>query len=73
MLEGWSGLTSKYDCTPAQLVIAWTVAQPGITFALCGARKAEHSIENAAAGDIVLNGEDMAKMREDVESLGEPL
>jgi methylglyoxal reductase len=73
MLEGWSGLTGKYGCTLAQLVIAWTVAQPGITFALCGARRVEHSLENAAAGDIVLEHEDMAKMRGDVESLGEPL
>jgi methylglyoxal reductase len=73
MLEGWSGLAGKYDCTLTQLVIAWTVEQPGITFALCGARKAEHSIENAAAGNIVLDTEDMEKIRSDVESLGEPL
>ena len=34
----------------AQIVIAWTLPQPGITFALCGARNPEQAIENARAG-----------------------
>ena len=73
MLDGWKDLTEKYTCTLAQLVIAWTVEQPGITFALCGARKPEHSIQNAAAGDLDLDQQDIQRMRNDVEALGEPL
>jgi aryl-alcohol dehydrogenase-like predicted oxidoreductase len=46
--------------TNAQLVIAWTLAQPGITFALCGARTADQARENAAAGRIRLSTEDLA-------------
>lgn len=72
VLEGWNDLTSKYQCSLSQLVIAWTVAQDGITFALCGARKAEHSMENAGAGDLVLTVEDMERMRSDVEGLPSP-
>ncbi len=72
MLEGWNPLTRKYECTFSQLVIAWTVAQPGLTFALCGARKPEHSIENAGAGNIELEPEDIQQMRRDVEALGSP-
>jgi aryl-alcohol dehydrogenase-like predicted oxidoreductase len=53
-------------------VIAWTVEQPGVTFALCGARKPQHANENAAAGDILLEPQDMQQMRDDVEALGEP-
>jgi len=71
MLAGWADLTEKYNCTLTQLVIAWTVEQPGITFILCGARKAEHVVENASAGDIVPNADDLARMRRDVEALGE--
>ena len=38
-----------------QLVIRWTVEQPGITIALVGARNAEQSIQNAKALEIKLN------------------
>jgi methylglyoxal reductase len=70
MLAGWAKLTEQYRCTLAQLVIAWTVAQPGITFALCGARHAAQAAENAGAGDVVLTAADVARMRTDVEALG---
>lgn len=43
----------------AQIVIAWTLQQPGITFALCGARNPEQAIENAKAGTIRLSQEDL--------------
>ena len=33
-----------------KIVIAWTIAQPGITVALCGARNAAQAEENAAGG-----------------------
>ncbi|MDH3327983.1 MAG: aldo/keto reductase [Desulfobulbaceae bacterium] len=72
VLNGWNDLTEKYQCSLAQLVIAWTVDQPGITVVLCGARKTEHSRENAAAGDLVLEEQDIARMRQDVEALPDP-
>ncbi len=72
MLAGWSALTAKYHCTLTQLVIAWTIAQPGITSALCGARHPAHAEENAGGGKLRLAAEDVARMREDVEALGTP-
>lgn len=72
MLGGWKDLTEKYNCSLAQLVIAWTIEQPGVTFALCGARKVKHSLENAAAGAIIVDEQDLARMRKDVEFLGTP-
>ena len=71
MLAGWEDLPNKYSCNLAQLVIAWTVMHSGITFALCGARRPEHSTQNAAAGDIKLELCDIQKMRSDVEVLGQ--
>jgi len=44
----------------AQLVIAATLQQPGITYSLCGARNAEQAIENAAAGEVVLSAQEIA-------------
>ena len=73
MLEGWRDLTETYACTMAQLVIAWTVGQPGVTHALCGARKPGQIRDNAGAGALVLSGEDMERMRRDVKALGKPV
>ncbi|UCB45299.1 MAG: aldo/keto reductase [Spirochaetota bacterium] len=72
LLDGWKNLTDKYNCTLSQLVIAWTAMQPGITFVLCGSRKAHHVIDNVKAADITLSEEDAALMRKDAEALGEP-
>ncbi len=73
MLAGWRDLTEACGCTLGQLVIAWTVQQPGVTFALCGARRAGQARENARAGDLVLREADLARMRRDVEALGGPV
>jgi methylglyoxal reductase len=52
----------NHQATLAQLVIAWTIAQSGVTVALCGARNARQAEENAAAGDIVLSAAGMAEI-----------
>ena len=72
MLAGWKSLTEAYHCTLAQLVIAWTAAQPGVTHVLCGARTAAQMEQNAAAGGLVLDAADIARMRNDAIALGEP-
>lgn len=48
-------VVEAHGATPAQVVIAWTLQQPGITFALCGARNPAQARENAAAGRIRLS------------------
>ena len=40
---------SDADLTGSQLVIAWTLAQPGISVALCGGRRPEQIRESAVA------------------------
>ena len=45
--------------TLSQLVLSWTLAQPGITIALVGARNAEQALANAKAGDIILSADDI--------------
>lgn len=46
--------------TVAQVVIAWTAAQPGISGVLVGARRVAHAVENAAAGRLELCAEELA-------------
>lgn len=72
LLESWKDLCAKYNCTLANLVVAWSMAQTGMSHILCGARKPEQIIETAAAGNLVLAVEDIARMRADVIALGDP-
>ena len=46
----------------AEIVIAWTIRQPGITFALCGARNPNQAKENAGAGAIRLDEVELARI-----------
>ncbi|MEM5470425.1 aldo/keto reductase [Hoeflea sp. AS60] len=52
-------IAEGHKATSAQIVIAWTVQQPGITFSLCGARNPEQALENAKAGGIRLTSEEL--------------
>ncbi len=52
----------KYQCTVAQLVLAWTIHQPGITAALAGARNAQQASENAKAQQIKIHDADMEQI-----------
>ncbi|MFC3231313.1 aldo/keto reductase [Marinibaculum pumilum] len=53
-------VADAHGASIAELVIAWTLQQPGITFALCGARNAGQAVENARAGALVLTAHDLA-------------
>ncbi len=55
-----------HGATEAQIVIAWTVQQPGITFALCGARSPGQARENAKAGRIRLSDQEIKQVSEAV-------
>jgi methylglyoxal reductase len=68
LLDSWQSLKDKYNCSTSQLVISWTINQPGITFALCGARKVYQIEDNVKSADINISVEDMKKMREDIET-----
>lgn len=47
--------------TPTQLVLAWTVAQPGITVTIPGARTLEQVRDNAGGGKLTLTPEILAR------------
>jgi aryl-alcohol dehydrogenase-like predicted oxidoreductase len=47
-------IAARHGATVAQVAIAWTIAQPGVTSALVGARTEEQVRENAAAGELAL-------------------
>jgi methylglyoxal reductase len=53
-------IAAQHAASPSQVVIAWTLAQPGLTFALCGARNPAQAIENAKAGHLRLTATDLS-------------
>ena len=55
-------LAAAHGASVAELVIAWTLRQPGITFALCGARNPDQARENARAGALVLDAADLDRI-----------
>jgi aryl-alcohol dehydrogenase-like predicted oxidoreductase len=57
-------VAEAHGATVAQLVIAWTLQQPGITFSLCGARNPDQARENAKAGRIRLSPDDLKTISE---------
>jgi aryl-alcohol dehydrogenase-like predicted oxidoreductase len=56
-------IAAHLGATLAQVVIAWTIAQPGITCALVGARTPAQARENALGGELELT-------REQIDSIG---
>jgi aryl-alcohol dehydrogenase-like predicted oxidoreductase len=57
-LASISPIADEKKATLSQLVLKWTVSQPGITIALAGARNSKQALENAAAADIQLSQEE---------------
>ncbi|MCA6449426.1 MAG: aldo/keto reductase [Chitinophagaceae bacterium] len=58
-LDDLRSLAADKNASLAQLVIAWTLRQPGITLALVGARNAEQASQNARASNIQLSHEEL--------------
>ena len=56
--EAIKSVADQHRASIAQIVIAWTLARPGVTFALCGARNPAQAKDNARAGEIRLSPED---------------
>lgn len=63
MMDQWSPLCEKYDCTLAQLAIAWTAAQADNLQVLCGGRTLGQIMDNVRGGELQLDTQDAAYMR----------
>lgn len=70
LLEQFRPIAEGHGITLAQLVIAWTVRQPGVTHALCGARTAQQARENTAAGRVALSDEELQQVTRAVDQHG---
>jgi aryl-alcohol dehydrogenase-like predicted oxidoreductase len=71
-LETIQPIADGYSVTLAQLVINWTIGEPGITVALVGARNPAQAKENAAAAGFTITASERATIRKTFEALGDP-
>lgn len=59
LMQELAPICEAHSATNAQVVIAWTLCQPGITFSLCGARDSGQAMENAKAGTLKLSNDEI--------------
>lgn len=69
MLDELRSLAASKNASIAQLVLRWTIDQPGITIALAGARNTEQAVQNAKAANIRFTKEEHDFITEHVKSL----
>ena len=63
-------IAADLDVTVAQLVVAWTVSRPGITSALCGAKRDWQIVETADAMTLQLGESTLAAIASALEKRG---
>lgn len=57
-------IAERKDVTLAQLALAWVVHQRGVSAAIAGSRSPAHVRDNAGAGDVELDGQDLDDIEE---------
>ncbi|MCB2406834.1 aldo/keto reductase [Hymenobacter lucidus] len=62
-------LAESKNVSLSQVVLRWTLAQPGITVALVGARNAEQATQNAKAMDVKLSSEELDYITKELNKL----
>lgn len=62
LVDQLRAIAGRTGCTVSQLVIAWTLAQPGITVALCGAKRPSQIIDNAGGMHLQLDAATLAEI-----------
>jgi aryl-alcohol dehydrogenase-like predicted oxidoreductase len=72
-LEQIRPIAKEKGATLSQLVIAWTLRQPGITVALAGARNETQVRENAAAAEVELSESELGFISSLLDDLGATL
>lgn len=64
MMDEWGPLCQKYNCTIANLALAWILAQGDFINLLSGANTVEQIKQNVSSTEIILEKEDIKTMRE---------
>lgn len=72
LIDNFRAMAAECGRTVAQLALRWTIEQPGITTALCGAKRAYQIRDNAGALGWRLSGEQRAQIDQALAERGTP-
>ncbi len=64
-------IADECECSVAELVIAWTIRRPGITAALCGAKRPEQIRQTAAAMNLTLGADVLERIAVEIAARGQ--
>jgi len=73
LVEELRAIAAECGHTVAELVLNWTIQQPGITVALCGAKNAEQARENAGGQGWLLTAAQLAAIDAAIQRRGVPV
>ena len=68
MLAQMQPIAEDRQISLTQLTMAWTLAQPGCSHVLCGARTPQQAVDNAGAGTIALRDDELQQIAQAVDS-----
>ena len=66
MLDGWKPLCEKYDCSFANLAVAWSAKKSPRMIILGGGRKEQHVRDYLKGGTLALEEQDYKKINQDI-------
>ncbi len=62
LVTGFAGIASQKGISPAQLALAWVLAQGENIIPIPGTKKIKYLEENAAVTDVILSGDDLKEI-----------
>ena len=62
LVAGFAAIATAKGCTPAQLAIAWVLAQGENIIPIPGTKRRKYLLDNAGAVDVSLSSEDLQRM-----------
>jgi aryl-alcohol dehydrogenase-like predicted oxidoreductase len=64
LVERLSAIGQRYNATPGEIAIAWTLRNPAVTGAIVGIRSAQQASGIAGAADVRLSADDMLDLEQ---------
>lgn len=64
LLDNLRTIAASKGCTVSQLVIAWTLQQPAVTVAICGAKRSAQISETSLAMQVRLNPSELGQIEQ---------
>jgi aryl-alcohol dehydrogenase-like predicted oxidoreductase len=62
LVEALRSMAARYDCSPAELAVAWVLHQPGVSGAIVGGRRAGQFEDIVKASDLEIASDDLAEL-----------